>query len=221
MPRRIARLCLALAVYFALAFGHAVAQTPTPQPEERVAVEVRFLAITPRLVDKYLKDGSPLTFDAAKLRELLGDVQGDVRASVLHYLKVTMDDGRRCVLREDHHEESDEGVELSVLPTVSADRRSVRVALKAEMLPVTHSFEAMRPKDGQSIAVNETFAVPDGRTVVFGAGARTMTVREREKIPVLGDVPYLGWLFTKATETEREERILILVTPRIVPQKPN
>ena len=226
MPRRIQRPCLALAAYFALVSGHVVAQTP--RPEERVAVEVRFLAITPRLVDKYLKDGSPLTFDAAKVRELLGDVQGDVGASVLHYLKLTATGGQQYALRANGDQQADGGVELSVLPVVSTDRRSVRVALEAELMPaqepyvvvrVGHpdgSFEEIpgRPK-APPIAVNVSFSAPDGRTVVFEAGTRTRTVSKTET------VPYLGWLFTRATETAREERILILVTPRIVSQKPN
>ena len=57
--------------------------------------------------------------------------------------------------------------------------------------------------------------VPDGGTTII-AGVFVETDRHDEnKVPILGDIPVLGYLF-KHTRTERETReILFFITPRI------
>ena len=61
--------------------------------------------------------------------------------------------------------------------------------------------------------------VEDGGTVVIG-GIFTQTEADKEtKVPVLGDIPYLGNLFkTKSKQIEKTE-LLIFLTPRVINDK--
>ena len=58
--------------------------------------------------------------------------------------------------------------------------------------------------------------VENGGTVVIG-GIYTQNVKNNtQKIPVLGDIPYIGWLFKNTEVIDDKTELLIFVTPRIV-----
>ncbi|MBI3367526.1 MAG: type II secretion system protein GspD, partial [Burkholderiales bacterium] len=58
--------------------------------------------------------------------------------------------------------------------------------------------------------------VENGGTVVIG-GIFTQTERnEVNKVPFLGDVPFLGALFRNTSRIENKTELLIFITPKIV-----
>ena len=58
--------------------------------------------------------------------------------------------------------------------------------------------------------------VENGGTVVIG-GIYTQTEgTDVNKVPLLGDVPYLGALFRNTTRTSNKTELLIFITPKIV-----
>jgi type IV pilus assembly protein PilQ len=62
--------------------------------------------------------------------------------------------------------------------------------------------------------------VEDGGTVVLG-GIYEETDRSNEaKVPGLGDVPGLGWLFKNRDQAERKSELLIFLTPRVMADGP-
>ncbi|HEY4368467.1 MAG TPA: type IV pilus secretin PilQ [Steroidobacteraceae bacterium] len=58
--------------------------------------------------------------------------------------------------------------------------------------------------------------VNDGQTVVLGGILETEKRDAENKVPVLGDIPYLGHLFKSTTKTDNKDELLIFVTPRIL-----
>jgi type IV pilus assembly protein PilQ len=58
--------------------------------------------------------------------------------------------------------------------------------------------------------------VNDGQTVVLGGILETERRDAENKVPVLGDIPYLGRLFKQNTKTDNKDELLIFVTPRIL-----
>lgn len=58
--------------------------------------------------------------------------------------------------------------------------------------------------------------VADGQTVVLGGIYQTEQVTAERKVPILGDVPYLGRLFRNDVKTEDKREILIFITPRLM-----
>jgi type IV pilus assembly protein PilQ len=58
--------------------------------------------------------------------------------------------------------------------------------------------------------------VPDGDTTVIG-GIYTRTTSETySKVPILGDIPVLGWLFKNRRVEDSRAELLVFITPRIV-----
>lgn len=58
--------------------------------------------------------------------------------------------------------------------------------------------------------------VNDGETVVLGGIFTNELTNSVTKVPLLGDLPYVGTLFRKNTKGDNKEEILIFVTPRLV-----
>ncbi len=62
--------------------------------------------------------------------------------------------------------------------------------------------------------------VQDGQTAVIGGLIRDNVVKGERKIPLLGDIPVLGWLFKFSSERTEKTNLLIFLTPTIV-KSPN
>jgi type IV pilus assembly protein PilQ len=62
--------------------------------------------------------------------------------------------------------------------------------------------------------------VEDGGTVVLGGIYEETNRHDEAKVPALGDVPGLGWLFKNRDQTRRKSELLIFLTPRVVADGP-
>jgi type IV pilus assembly protein PilQ len=58
--------------------------------------------------------------------------------------------------------------------------------------------------------------VNDGQTVVLGGILETERRDTVNKVPFLGDLPGLGWLFRSKGKTDNKDELLIFVTPKIL-----
>ncbi|MBV1932554.1 MAG: type IV pilus secretin PilQ [Porticoccaceae bacterium] len=58
--------------------------------------------------------------------------------------------------------------------------------------------------------------VGDGQTLVLGGIFQSEEVRVVQKVPVLGDIPYIGRLFRNDLKDKSSREILIFITPRII-----
>ncbi|MDX2367960.1 MAG: type IV pilus secretin PilQ family protein [Colwellia sp.] len=58
--------------------------------------------------------------------------------------------------------------------------------------------------------------VNNGETIVLGGIYQQSIISSVSKVPVLGDIPYFGWLFRNTSEFNEKKELLIFVTPRIV-----
>ena len=58
--------------------------------------------------------------------------------------------------------------------------------------------------------------VNDGQTVVLGGILETERRETENKVPLLGDVPVLGYLFKTKSRSDNKDELLIFVTPRIL-----
>jgi type IV pilus assembly protein PilQ len=61
--------------------------------------------------------------------------------------------------------------------------------------------------------------VNNGETVVLGGVFGLDTLKTDIKVPLLGDIPYLGRLFKKSIDKQTKTELLIFVTPRIIADK--
>lgn len=61
--------------------------------------------------------------------------------------------------------------------------------------------------------------VDNGGTVVIGGIFTQDTSSSTQKIPLLGDVPYLGFLFRSTQKQDNKTELLIFITPKIISEK--
>ena len=59
-------------------------------------------------------------------------------------------------------------------------------------------------------------AVQNGETVVLGGLAQSETSDTRSKVPILGDIPLLGWFFRSTKKTEIRSEVVVFLTPRVI-----
>lgn len=118
------------------------------------------------------------------------------------------------------------GVILSVTPTVGPDNYTIDLTLIPEVSELVDwlqygsaigdfVFNIPQPIFS-SRKVQTTISIFDGETVVMGGLIREDLVTTKDKVPILGDIPLLGYLFRSEGEYSRKQNLLIFVTARIV-----
>jgi type IV pilus assembly protein PilQ len=63
--------------------------------------------------------------------------------------------------------------------------------------------------------------VNDGQTVVLGGILETVKTKQANKIPFLGDIPVLGYLFRSTVDINNKTELLIFITPKILREGSN
>ncbi len=58
-------------------------------------------------------------------------------------------------------------------------------------------------------------AVPNGKTIVIGGLMQDTKSETIQKIPLLGDLPYLGMLFKRTQDSKSKTELLIFLTPNV------
>jgi type IV pilus assembly protein PilQ len=114
------------------------------------------------------------------------------------------------------------GVELKVTPHVTREGM-----IRLHILPkfsVVSELGSIIPNSGglrgvptvDAREVDTKALVKDGQTVVLG-GLRKRTVsQDISKIPLLGDVPILGNLFTSVEEQVKTNELIVFLTPKVI-----
>ena len=102
---------------------------------------------------------------------------------------------------------------LQVTPQITPDGRII-------MLLDIHQDSVVPGSGGvPAIATNSVTTrvlVNNGDTIVLGGVFREETTTTVSKTPLLGDLPYLGYLFKRTEELENKTELLIFITPSII-----
>ncbi len=119
------------------------------------------------------------------------------------------------------------GVSLEVTPQVSLDGH-IKLKIKPTVSSTSSSFSGSTnqgPPDTLTRTVETEVQIIDGQTVVIGGMIKEATEKTVKKVPILGDIPLLGLLFTRkdigttSSPTEKSD-LLIFVTAHIIKDKP-
>lgn len=65
-------------------------------------------------------------------------------------------------------------------------------------------------------SINTTVIVRDRDTIAMGGLMRDKELNAVSKVPLLGDIPVLGWLFKNTTKTVEKVNLLFFMTPKIL-----
>ncbi|MDX8386846.1 MAG: type IV pilus secretin PilQ [Gallionella sp.] len=69
--------------------------------------------------------------------------------------------------------------------------------------------------------VSTQVLVENGGTVVIGGIYTQDESKSSNKVPLLGDIPVIGWLFREETKVDNKRELLIFITPKILSDKLN
>jgi len=117
-----------------------------------------------------------------------------------------------------------ENVEISIKMTPQINKMSnyVKLTIDAKLedfsgrvLPDNVASEALALLSRQA---KTTVTVANGDTVVLGGLSRDTAQEKSSKIPILGDIPVLGWLFRSKSTESAKSNLLIFITPTIIRQ---
>jgi general secretion pathway protein D len=205
-------------------------------------------------------DVKPLAFlNGKQMRELLKAAQGDPQASTMQAPRLTVLNGQQAnieitqqqffvtgvkveckdqeVFIVPENKAFSTGFRMSVLPVVSADRRTVLVKLKADQtdlnagpVPIVPVTTQMTTKTGevvpfrlflqqpsfQTLKADKSLRIADCQTAVLRWGTLIVEGRNEYGPPLVSNVPYLGRLFRTVAYSRERQTLLLLVTPRII-----
>ena len=63
--------------------------------------------------------------------------------------------------------------------------------------------------------------VENGETAVLGGIFEQSTATNVTKVPLLGDIPFVGALFRRTQRTDNKTELLVFITPRIIKDQVN
>jgi type II secretory pathway component GspD/PulD (secretin) len=124
-------------------------------------------------------------------------------------------------------EKRDVGQTLAILPRINGDRSisltvdqdSSTVKIGDATIPISTAAGNVIyfPIDTVNTAnLQVTAHAKHGMTVAIGGMIKETVTRDDEKVPVLGDVPVLGFFFKRDVRAKVRTKIVLLITPRII-----
>ncbi|MCX5851776.1 MAG: type II secretion system secretin GspD [Deltaproteobacteria bacterium] len=111
------------------------------------------------------------------------------------------------------YEYKDVGVTLRLTPQISQER-FVKLAIFQEVTKLVSQSD-VRPTTLKR-TTKTTVTIKDANTVVIGGLIGDDVSDTEYKIPLLGDIPILGWLFKYKTDIRGRRNLFIFITPHIV-----
>ena len=157
----------------------------------------------------------------------LSAMQAEDRGEVVSSPRVITSNQQEAVIRQ--------GVEIPYQEASSSGATSVsfkeavlELKVRPQITPDDHiimDLDVSKDSVGQIFAgvpsintrnVNTRVLVDNGETLVLGGIYEQETGRESERVPFLGDLPGIGWLFRTERNINDKSEMLIFVTPKIL-----
>jgi len=105
-------------------------------------------------------------------------------------------------------------LELDIKPHISAD--------DTILLEITHSNGGVKDLTGTlgptwtTRSVETRVVVHDQQTVLIGGLMQDTVIDAESKVPILGDIPLLGYLFKYTRKTKHKSNLIIMLTPYVI-----
>lgn len=106
------------------------------------------------------------------------------------------------------------GLTLQVTPQVNREGYVTLYVQPSYSDLVSSGFDFS--KDTTTRAASTLVRVKNGQTVVIGGLLTSRETDQTRKVPLLGDIPLLGWLFTSKTKSKSTTDLVIFITPTIL-----
>ena len=111
---------------------------------------------------------------------------------------------------------SDVGVTLSVTPAVAGDSLVVMDIVPTVSTARASPFFPTIAVDTQIRTTETTVMAKDNQTIAIGGLHQTNITENVAKVPILGHLPLLGYLFTQKSSEIRKTELVVFITPLII-----
>jgi type IV pilus assembly protein PilQ len=109
----------------------------------------------------------------------------------------------------------DVGVKLRVTPWTGGNGE-----ITTTIAPEVSNISEVDPVTGLPVLstrrAESTVRVKDGETVVIGGLTLKQTFDTKRKVPILGDIPFLGYIFRSRAKSNTQSELAIFITPHIL-----
>jgi type II secretory pathway component GspD/PulD (secretin) len=119
-------------------------------------------------------------------------------------------------------ERTDVGIKLKITPQIT-EGDYVKLDIFQEISAVKEATADVLTTVGPTTTKRSTktsVVVQDGRTVVIGGLMQERDEKGVTKIPLLGDIPILGWLFKFKSVKKNKTNLLVFLSPHVVKESP-
>jgi len=118
------------------------------------------------------------------------------------------------------------GVLLSITPEISDDKTITLIinpslSETAQEMTQEGSTGRTMPPDLNRRQLSSVVTVKDGNRIILGGLINTKNSQQESKVPLLGDIPGLSYLFSYEEEVKQTEELVIVIEPHIIRKENN
>ncbi len=110
------------------------------------------------------------------------------------------------------------GIKLKFTPHINPENK-INLELFTEVTNIEGGITAGVNPVFSKRNVKTFINVDNKQTIVIGGLVATEKLKAIRKIPILGDIPLLGFLFRRTTYTEKKTNLMVFLTPMILEEK--
>lgn len=109
----------------------------------------------------------------------------------------------------------DTGVQLEVTPRINSGGL-ITMEIRQDVTDVGEPEVATGQRSFRQRNIQSTIAIQNGDTIMLGGLITENDTGSESGVPFLRDIPVLGGLFGRTTESNRRTELVVLITPRVV-----
>ena len=112
-------------------------------------------------------------------------------------------------------ERQDIGLSLKIKPQIN-EGDAIRMEITQEVSSISGTTVSASDLITNKRSVTTTVMVDDGQVLVLGGLIEDQLVESEQKVPLLGDIPLLGWLFRYQKNIKSKKDLMVFIHPRII-----
>lgn len=113
-----------------------------------------------------------------------------------------------------NYEYKDVGIALEITPQINKDRK-IRLEIDKEITKLETTTDQFQPTTLQR-TIQTTIEVDDNSIIVLGGLIDQSLSSTEYRVPCLGSIPGLGWLFKSRADANDETNLFIFLTPQVL-----
>ncbi|MCE0523472.1 MAG: hypothetical protein LV480_11245 [Methylacidiphilales bacterium] len=108
-------------------------------------------------------------------------------------------------------------LQLDIVPLINADKEvTLKIRQTNNTLGANNNISGNEVPTINTQEINTEVTVPDKSTVVIGGLISDQTTRDTSGVPLLSDIPVLGYLFKDTTKNKMRSELIIMIEPTVV-----